>query len=135
MILITGAVASSNENSMEIYEKIVELCQTKTDDILSPLDTMKFTGSNEERYQRAMDLLKKTSLIIAEMSVPSTGQGMELQEAVNLGIPIIIVAKSESKISGLILGTNKIQNVIYYDDIEMLINKLEEELNSYENNY
>ena len=89
---------------------------------------MAFEGSNEERYKRAMQLVNEAKLVIAEMSAPSTGQGMELQEAVKLEIPIIVVAKTGSKISGVLLGTNKVKAVIYYDDIEIMKAKLEKEL-------
>jgi len=89
---------------------------------------MAFEGSNEERYKRAMQLVNEAKLVIAEMSAPSTGQGMELQEAVKPEIPIIVVAKTGSKISGVLLGTNKVKAVIYYDDIEIMKAKLEKEL-------
>lgn len=69
-------------------------------------------------YQRVMKLLQKTDLVIAEMSNPSTGQGMELQEAVRLNIPIIIVAKKGSKISSTVLGSGKIETTFFYDDQE-----------------
>lgn len=78
LILITGSVSNANEDSIKIYEEIIEVCKLKSNNILSPLDTMKFIGTNEERYSRAMNILKSTSLIIAEMSTISTGQGMEL---------------------------------------------------------
>jgi len=128
LILITGTVTSSSNENVEIYNEVIEICKKYSNDVYSPLDTMKFKGSNEERYKRAMELLQETKLIIAEISVPSTGQGMELQEAVRLGIPIIIIAKEGSKISGLLLGTKNIKSIIYYNDIETLKTKLGEEL-------
>ena len=71
-----------------------------------------------ERYERAMNLLKDAKFIIAEMSTASTGQGMELQEAVNLGIPILVIAKTGSKISGLVKGCCNVSDIVYYDDID-----------------
>lgn len=81
---------------------------------------MKFTGTDCEKYQRALDLLKDTKYIIAELSVVSTGQGMELQEAVNLGIPILVIAKAGSKISSLVKGCRNVVDIIYYEDIESI---------------
>lgn len=52
------------------------------------------------------------------MSNPSTGQGMELQEAVRLNIPIIVVAKKGSKISSTVLGSGKIKGTLFYDTKE-----------------
>ena len=79
---------------------------------------MKFTGTDCEKYQRALDLLKDTKYIIAELSVVSTGQGMELQEAVNLNIPVLVIAKKGSKISGLVRGCQNLVDIIFYDNID-----------------
>lgn len=79
---------------------------------------MKFQGNDLERYERAMNLLKDTKYIIAEMSTISTGQGMELQEAVNLNIPVLVIAKKGSKISGLVRGCQNLVDIIFYDNIE-----------------
>lgn len=79
---------------------------------------MKFKGNDLERYDRAMQLLKDTKFIIAEMSNISTGQGMELQEASTLNIPILVIAKYNSKISGLVKGCKSVKDIIYYENIE-----------------
>jgi len=34
MILITGAVANSNEDSVKLYEEMVKICKTKSNNIL-----------------------------------------------------------------------------------------------------
>lgn len=132
-ILITGSVMSASSDLIEIYENLVRICKNINDNVSSPLDTMKFKGNDFERYNRAMELLKNTSIIIAEMSIPSTGQGMELQEAIRLNIPIIVIAKNESKVSGLVKGSGKVKSILYYDNIEdiqeELIKQIKEENN------
>jgi len=117
-ILITGSVMSSNNDSINTYKKLVQICTENGFEVSSPLDTMKFTGNNEERYIRAMELVNSADYIIAEMSIPSTGQGMELQQAIIQNIPILIIAKENSKISGLIKGSKGIADILYYDTIE-----------------
>ncbi len=121
-ILVTGAVLVSDESSKDVYKNINSIigeCNFKNVpiEIYSPLDTMNFTGNDYERYERAMNILKDTSIVIAEMSSISTGQGMELQEAIRLNIPILVIAKSGSKISGLVKGCKNVKEIIYYDDI------------------
>lgn len=74
---------------------------------------MNFKGNDYERYERAMNLLRDTKMIIAEMSTISTGQGMELQEAVNLHIPILVIAKNGSKISGLVKGCKNVKDIFF----------------------
>lgn len=115
-IMITGTITSAKEDSLKIYETLVEELSQYTDKIYSPIDTINFKGTNEEMYTRVMKLLQETNLVIAEMSSPSTGQGMELQEAVRLNIPIIIVAKVGSKISSTVLGSGKIKATLFYND-------------------
>ena len=124
---------AADGDSIKIYNDIVNICKKVSDNIYSPLNTMQFKGNDTERYNRAMELLKETDIIVAEMSVPSTGQGMELQEAVRLDIPIIVIAKCESKISGLIKGSGKVKSILYYNNIEdieeQLLKQIKEENN------
>lgn len=117
-ILIIGAVLSSNNDSVDTYNKIISWIDNDKYKISSPLDTMKFKGNDFERYDRAMQLLQDTKLIIAEMSNISTGQGMELQEATILNIPILVIAKKDSKISGLVKGCKCLKDIVYYEKIE-----------------
>lgn len=119
-ILITGAVLSSNNDSVDTYNKIISWIDNNKYEISTPLDTMNFQGNVFERYNRAMQLLQDTKLIIAEMSNISTGQGMELQEAAILNIPILVIAKKGSKISGLVKGCKNVRDIIYYENIESI---------------
>lgn len=117
-ILITGSVLAADNSSVEVYEKLASLIDKDKYLVSSPIDTMKFKGDDVARYKRAMDLLKDSKFIIAEMSTVSTGQGMELQEAANLNIPVLVIAKTGSKISGLVKGCQNLVDVIFYDNID-----------------
>ena len=123
-VLITGAVLASNEDLIETYNKIISVIDNDKFLVSSPIDTMNFKGNDCERYERAMELLRDTKIIIAEMSTVSTGQGMELQEAVNLHIPILVIAKSGSKISGLVKGCKSVKDIIFYDNIDSIKDKI-----------
>ena len=125
-IMITGTITTAKEESLEIYKILVEELSLYSDNIYSPIDTIKFKGTNKEMYERVMKRLQNTDIVIAEMSSPSTGQGMELQEAVRLDIPIIIIAKNGSKISSTVLGSGKIKKVIFYDKKEDIKGKFAE---------
>ncbi len=135
LILITGSVMNSNPESVNTYNELVNLIG---DEYLvsSPLDTMKFTGTDSERYERAIQILSKTSLMIAEMSNVSTGQGMEIQGAANLEIPILVIAKEGSKVSGLVRGCPAVRDVIFYNKIsdisDRIIEFIENEINKKE---
>ena len=117
LILITGSVMNSNLESIKIYTKLISMIDNSFD-VSSPLDTIKFTGTDKERYERSIKILNNTKLMIAEMSNVSTGQGMEIQEAANLNIPILVIAKDNSKISGLVKGCPVVKKKVFYHDIE-----------------
>lgn len=123
-ILITGSVMNSDEESVKIYKTLLSMIDIKKYQVSTPLDTMMFKGNDYERYERAMTLLQDTKLMIAEMSNVSTGQGMELQQAVILNIPILVIAKRGSKISGLVKGCKNVKNIIYYDKIDDISNDI-----------
>jgi len=133
IILITGSVMNSDEGLVNTYKSLISMINIQKYQVSTPLDTMMFRGTDYERYERAMELLKDTKLMIAEMSNVSTGQGMELQQAVILNIPILVIAKTGSKISGLVKGCKNVKNIIYYnniDDISSNIKRfIEEECN------
>ena len=127
LILITGSVMNSNPESVEVYNKLISMIEVGDYKITSPLDTMQFVGTPAERYARSIDILSNTLVMIAEMSSVSTGQGMEIQQAANLGIPILVIAKENSKVSGLVQGCPVVKNIVYYSDIELI----KEDVNSF----
>ena len=56
--------------------------------------------------------------------MPSTWQWIELGIAYTLNKKVIIIAESNSKISGLIKGNPNIGKIIFYDNLRDLENKL-----------
>lgn len=125
LILITGSVMNSNPESVNTYNELISLIDTEQYDVSSPLDTMQFTGTDSERYERAIQILSKTSLMIAEMSNVSTGQGMEIQQAAILGIPILVIAKKDSKVSGLVKGCPVVKDIVFYESIKDIDDKID----------
>lgn len=70
--------------------------------------------------------LKHTDVLVAEASLPSTGQGIELAQADAANVPIICFYKTGFKPSGsLRFVTDKI---IEYSDIHDMLAKLQTEL-------
>ena len=125
LILITGSVMNSNPESVNTYNELISLIDTEQYDVSSPLDTMQFTGTDSERYERAIQILSKTSLMIAEMSNVSTGQGMEIQQAAVLGVPILVIAKKDNKVSGLVKGCPVVKDIVFYESIKDIDDKID----------
>ena len=122
-ILILGSLPTT-EKEMKLYNSIIEVAKEFATTVKSPIDTAKFKGTEQERYERAFQKVKKTDLVIGEQSQPSTGQGMEIRECAILNKPLIVVAKEGSKVSGLVKGCPITKEIIYYQDIEDLKSKL-----------
>ena len=112
------------EEDYKKYEIIIGLCEKYFEEIKSPIDTKKFKWNNFERFHRAVESVEKSDFIIWEMSLPSTGQWIEIWIAYKLQIPIIILAKNWSKISGLIKWNNNVKEIILYSDLSELNEKL-----------
>lgn len=125
-ILILGALPKDGDKT-KLYNAIISVCNQFAQEVSSPIDTAQFKGTDTERYERAFQKVKEADLIIGELSKPSTGQGMELREAAIQNKRLVIVAKKGSKISGLIKGCPILKEIIYYDNLE----ELKEKLNSF----
>ena len=121
-ILILGALPKT-ELDKQLYKSIIEACATYGE-VSSPIDTAEFKGSEVERYERAFLKVKESDLIIAELSKPSTGQGMEIREATLLNKPLLVIAKKGSEVSGLVKACPVLRKIIFYDDL----NNLKQEL-------
>ena len=123
-ILILGSLPE-DEKSKQLYTKLISILTRFTENISSPLDTTAFKGGDRERYTRAFEKVKEADLIIGELSSPSTGQGMELREAISLEKKLIIIAKAKSKVSGLVRGCPAVKEIIFYRNMDDLQEKLE----------
>jgi 2'-deoxynucleoside 5'-phosphate N-hydrolase len=122
-ILIIGASIKS-EQDKQFYEEISKICKSFSKSVLSPIDISKFLGTDKERYERGLKTVKETDLIIAEMSNPSTGQGIEIREAAIQNKPLIVIAKENSNVSGMVKGCPILKKIIYYNNIDNLKIKL-----------
>jgi nucleoside 2-deoxyribosyltransferase len=127
-ILILGSLPK-NEDEEELYETIISVCEKQAEKVYSPIDTAKFEGNNLERFERALKKVEDADLIIGEQTNPSTGQGIEIGYAIRFKKPIIIVAKEKSKVSGLIKGCPLVKEIIYYESIKDLKEKLLKTIN------
>ena len=96
-ILILGSLPKTEEET-KLYNSIIEIAKTFATTVKSPIDTAKFNGTKQERYDRAFQTVKEADLVIGEQSQPSTGQGMEIRECAILNKPLIVVAKEGMEI-------------------------------------
>jgi hypothetical protein len=125
--LILGSLPKTKKEK-QLYEDIIKIVRKFAKKVKSPIDTVNFDGTPRERYEKAFKTVRWADVVIGEQSQPSTGQGMEIRECANLAKPLIVIAKTESKVSGLVKGCPVTEAIIYYDDVGDLENKLSQVL-------
>jgi hypothetical protein len=72
-----------------------------------------------------MDCVKNCDMLIAEVSHPSIGLGIEIATALSLGKKVLALAKPEALVSRMVLGIDN-QNFQFhrYQTIEEIISKI-----------
>lgn len=109
----------------ELYEPI-------RNSVLSQEHTFILPHENDETPFNTKELFQKKGcdLVIAEVSYPATGQGIELGWAEMLGIPIICIYKDGAKISGSLSVISK--KFLMYTDTENMIQDISGVLRQFE---
>ncbi len=106
------AHSSSYDYVKELYEPLKTSRYLTTEhECIFPMDNNSLGKSKEE--------VQKCDLLIAEVSLPSTGQGMEIGWADAAGIPIFTIAKKGSNPSGALFYV--VKETKFYNSKESLI--------------
>ncbi|MEI8143426.1 MAG: hypothetical protein WCG48_02330 [Candidatus Berkelbacteria bacterium] len=105
----------------ELYRPLKDSNIGRDNQLILPHDE-----SQESYSSRDLFLNKKVDLVLAEVSNPATGQGIELGWADVAGLPIICFSKKDAKIANSLKSiTDKF--IVYTDSIDM-IEKLNTEI-------
>jgi hypothetical protein len=104
----------------ELYRPVRESALDKEHEIIFPHEKNDLPTNSKE-------FLKTCDLMIAEVSFPATGLGIELGWADAFDIPILLIHKKGSHIS----NSSKLltDNILEYSDSKYLVKKLEEFIN------
>lgn len=105
--------ASCYDFEKELYEPLRKAQFFQEHEVVLPMQ--------KDNFDTSLETVQSCDLIIADVSYPSTGQGIELGWAYILNIPVICIYKKGSKYSGAIPEIFDI--LIEYNDIEELIKK------------
>ena len=103
-----------------------ELYQPIRDSRLNNQHTIVLPHEHSDEQFDSKSFFKTCDLIVAEVSYPSTGQGIELGWANLLHVPIISLYKKGQKFSGALKVIS--DTLIEYENQEDMIVKLESEL-------
>lgn len=97
----------------ELYEPLRPLSKTHT--VVFPHETDKLFNSKK--------VIAGSDLIIAEVSIPSTGQGIEIGWADTYNVPILFVHKRDAKPSSSLTLISK--DFIIYESIDDMIAQIQ----------
>ena len=73
-------------------------------------------------YQRDFNAIQNSDILVAEISLPSMGVGMEIMYAHTLGKPVVCIS-SDDKISNMVKGLPNVI-LIHYSDMSQLEKEL-----------
>ncbi len=105
--------ASNYDYTNELYIPIKTSGLVDTYNFVLPHDSDD-TGENTK------DIIMSSDLVIAEVSFPSTGQGIELGWANDNHVPVVCIYKSGAKISGALRFITD-NFVVYADTDDMIV--------------
>ena len=123
---IRGGRSKINDYA-KIIDKLKEMGEVLTVHVASPeLSSSGETLSYSKIYDRDMQWLKQSDLVVAEVSLPSLGVGYEIAKAESFGKKIIcFYDNSSEKVLSAMIGGNPNIEVIRYNNISEVIDYLD----------
>lgn len=77
-----------------LYNKIIEILSSSGYDLISNWVDDKTKLNPEQLFEQATDAIKKSDLLVAEITNPSTGVGQQISLALSWKIPVVLLKKS-----------------------------------------
>ena len=125
-VYVFGPIHLFGSDYLPVYKRLIKICEKHFSKVIGTYPDFWDTKEMPKQfYNRTYKVITKCDLFIAEVSAPSHGVGMELQMAVEHNIPLIALAKKDTRISIMIKGLPILKKIIYYKDIADLEKKLE----------
>lgn len=149
-VYIAGSLRHSPKEWWIIYEKIAKLVQELGLKTYVPhIDGIKKINQKVEAlhdpnldlsirakaYKANFEAIKNSKLLIAEVTQPSIGTGIEIGFALQMNKPIICLAQKDVDITSMVLGPVHLGliKLIRYESEEDALEKLEKMLKAYKN--
>lgn len=133
-IYFAGAIRGGRERVND-YARIVKKLQEYGNVLTVHVADSKLCNRGEEKlslkeiYERDMEWLQKSDLVIAEVSIPSLGIGYELSIAEKLGKKVICFYDNNSTTSlSAMIGGDEYFTIVKYNEIDEVIKYIEEVL-------
>lgn len=127
-IYILGPIYLSGESYIPFYKTLGRFCKGYFDTVVCTYPDFWKTPKNPQVfYRRTLMVVHNSSLLLAEVSKPSHGVGIELQMAKERNIPILAAVRKEVNISKstMVQGLPNLAGIFSYADLPELEKKLE----------
>jgi nucleoside 2-deoxyribosyltransferase len=119
-IYFCGSIRGGRQLASD-YQKIIEmlkqygqvLTEHLGDDV--KIETKDRVLTDVQIHDRDMDWVRDSDLVVAEVTIPSLGVGYEIGRAIELGIPILTLFRSDSgfALSAMIAGSEGLTPFVY----------------------
>ena len=129
-IYFAGAIRGGREDQ-ELYLEIINYLKQYGEVLTEHVgdQSLNILGEKDNKdnfiYERDMEWLNKSDIIVAEVTTPSLGVGYEIGRAIEYEKKIICLYRknSSNKLSAMISGSKKIHVLEYkdYEELKMLI--------------
>lgn len=131
-VYVFGPIHLFGQDYLPVYKHLMKLCSKHFSKVIGTYpDFWESKEKPREFYKRTYDTITKCDLFIGEVSSPSMGVGMEFQMAQEHGIPCIALCKKDVKPSIMIPGIPCTKEIIYYENLDDLSEKLEKTILKY----
>ncbi|MHA1638549.1 MAG: nucleoside 2-deoxyribosyltransferase [Candidatus Thorarchaeota archaeon] len=119
---LSGPIIHDELRMDDFYKLVVETLEKRMISVFAPQFLPKVSA--EEIYTRDVDQVRKCDFLIAEVSNPSLGVGMEIMLAIELMKPVLLFRHTESKrLSLMVLGA-KGTVLFEYNNIDEVVDFL-----------
>ena len=136
-IYFCGSIRGGRQLATD-YQKIIEmlkqygqvLTEHLGDDI--KIETKDRILTDVQIHDRDMNWVRDSDLVVAEVSIPSLGVGYEIGRAIELGIPVLALFRSDSgfTLSAMIAGSEGLTPFVYRQ-LDELPEKIREFITTY----
>lgn len=126
MKIYFSASMSGGRDQAHLYPAIIEALQAKGEVLTAFVGDQGMTQMGEtdmapdEIYKRDIDLITQCHMMVADVTVPSLGVGVEIAHARQLGKPVLALfqPKEGQRLSAMIEGDPNVTVQKYYSIIE-----------------
>ena len=126
MKIYFSASISGGRDQAHLYPAIIEALEAKGEVLTAFLGDQGITRlgesemTPEEIYRRDIDLITQCDMMVADVTVPSLGVGVEIAHAQQLGKPVLALfqPKEGRRLSAMIEGDPNVAVRKYYSIIE-----------------